>query len=76
MRGHTASKNELGTYTFYCRSCGFMMKAKDIPNLCDWCGNVLIDRGFGISGDASASEALNTTYANRDVLLPIDKYVG
>ena len=76
MRGNTASTNELGNYSFYCRSCGKVMKRDDMPIMCDFCGSILIDRGFGISGDAALTDASVTTYPNRGWVIPdIDKPV-
>lgn len=77
MRENDAPTNELGNYSFYCRACGLVMKADDMPIKCDWCGNSLIDRGFGISGDASLSETSVTTYANRGyVIVDVDKPIS
>ena len=77
MRGTTAPTNELGNYSFYCRSCGLVMKASDMPNICTFCGSILVDQGIGISGDSSLSETSVTSgYANRGyVITDVDKEI-
>lgn len=75
MRGTTAPVDASGNYTFYCRACGLVMKAKDMPGLCTWCGNDLIDKGFGISGDNGLSEtSTSANYPSRgQVIVDVDK---
>ena len=75
MRGNSAPVNELGTLTFYCRSCGTIMKQADMPNLCIACGNDLNDRGFGISGDNAVSEGSYSGFHGQRLIQPIDKPV-
>lgn len=74
MRGTSAPKNASGNYNFYCRQCGVVMEQKDMPIACRWCGNMLIDVGFGISGDNGISKTSVGTYAGRGkTIVNIDK---
>jgi len=73
MRGNTgvpnvAANNAGGqNFNFYCRSCGRVHKADVMPIMCKFCGNILLDRGFGISGDNALSETtdLGSDYGRR-----------
>jgi len=60
MRGTSASRGADGKYRFYCRSCKAVTAAEDMPNICRWCGSILIDQGVAISGDCSLTE--NASY--------------
>ena len=56
-RVHSGGTNELGTYSFYCRECGNVMKGTVCPNICTVCGNILVDEGYGVSGDTTGGLA-------------------
>jgi len=76
MRGTGAPVNELGTYTFYCRACGCIIKQAGMPGLCPACGNDLNDRGFGISGDNAISESSTMSgFKGRPQIMSIDKKI-
>ena len=76
MRGTSGPTDVNGKYNFYCRSCGKVMLKKDISSICEWCGSILIDQGFGISGDNSVSETSVTSYASRgEVIVDVDKEI-
>lgn len=54
IRPLNGGTNELGNYSFYCRMCGWVVKRDRFPeNPCEWCGNILVDDGWGISGDTN-----------------------
>ena len=75
-RPNSAPDNELGNKSFYCRSCGLVMKKAGTPDICTFCGSILSDQGFGISGDNSVSETSVSTYAGRGyVVTNVDKGV-
>ena len=76
MRGNSAPVNELGNLSFYCRSCGRVMKQADMPIVCSTCGSILIDSGFGISGDNALSETSTMSgIRGQPQILDIDKKV-
>ena len=65
LRLHSGGTNENSTYSFYCRQCGNVMKSLTFPDRCSVCGNIVIDQGYGVSGDASGSETGSTDRAPR-----------
>ena len=76
MRGTSGPVDANGNYNFYCRTCGKVQLLKDIPTICIWCGNELIDDGFGISGDNGLSETSSTAYSGRgEVIVDVDKKI-
>ena len=75
IRGNSAPKNELGTYTYYCRACGTVHKQADMPIMCTSCGGIFLDRGFGISGDNSLSETSAYVFKGKACIRDIDKIV-
>jgi hypothetical protein len=76
MRGNSGAVNELGTLTYYCRSCGCVIKQGAMPGLCPACGNSLPEGGFGISGDNALSETSKISgFKGRAQITSIDKKV-
>jgi len=78
VRAHTGGENEEGTFSFYCRQCGEILKLDNFPDYpCPWCGQTLDDRGWGVSGDASATTTSdNTSQPNRGfTVTSIDKQI-
>ena len=75
MRGTSATALG-GLYNFYCRQCGKAMSAKSTPDICTWCGNSMVDVGFGISGDNSVNETSSYSYGGRGpTIVNKDKWI-
>lgn len=76
-RGTSSSGAGGGNYNFYCRSCGKIMMTKVMPNVCTWCGNILVDQGIGISGDNSVNETtVSITGRGGRFVSDIDKVIN